>query len=174
MILLYNVFITDKSATGGQWENLGVSYDRGNLNSPNKLEILKYSLASYAVAYPWKKVILNLELDPDYISLDKKQELKDFALNEFKDTEIIYSDRRNLLQQDWVNTYELLNDDIIFYQGNHDHIFFNSSKDYLKNFLELLRGLNDMLFYRLLVLNLFQLYFFLLIDFYLIYPFQMP
>ena len=137
MILLYNVFITDKSSTGGQWENLGVSYDRGNLNSPNKLEILKYSLASYAVAYPWKKVILNLELDPDYISLDKKQELKDFALNEFKDTEIIYSDRRNLLQQDWVNTYELLNDDIIFYQGNHDHNFIDNSTSYLEELDEL-------------------------------------
>ena len=75
MVLLFNVFITNKSATGGQWESLGVGYDRGNLKTYNKLDILKYSLASYAVANPWKRVILNLELDPDYISLDKKQEL---------------------------------------------------------------------------------------------------
>jgi len=137
MILLYNVYITDKSSTKGQWERLGITYDRGNLNNPNKLEILKYSLASYAVAYPWKKVILNLELDPDYISLDKKQELKDFAYNEFKNTEIIYSDRRNLLQQDWINTYKLLDDDIIFYQGNHDHIFIDNSTSYLEELVEL-------------------------------------
>jgi len=137
MILLYNVYITNKSSTKGQWESLGIVYDRGNLEKPNKLEILKYSLASYAVAYPWKKVILNLELDPDYISLDKKQELKEFVYNEFKNTEIIYSDRRNLFQQDWINTYDLLDDDVIFYQGNHDHIFIDNSTEYLEELVQL-------------------------------------
>ena len=132
MVLLFNVFITNKSATGGQWEQLGVTYDRGNLSTPNKLDILKYSLASYAVAYPWKRVILNLELDPDYISLDRKQELKEFVYKTFKNIEIFYSDRRNLFQEDWINTYNLINDDLIFYQGNHDHIFIDSSIDYLK------------------------------------------
>jgi hypothetical protein len=43
MVLVFNVFITNKSATGGQWERLGVSYDRGNLATPNKLDILKYN-----------------------------------------------------------------------------------------------------------------------------------
>jgi hypothetical protein len=137
MILLFNVFITDKSATKGLWESLGVTYDRGNLNTPNKLDILKYSLASYAVAYPWKKVILNLELDPEYISLDKNQELKEFVYNEFKHTEIVYSDRRNIFQQDWINTYDLLDDDLIFYQGNHDHIFIDNSTKYLEELIQL-------------------------------------
>ena len=137
MVLLFNVFITNKSATGGQWEQLGVTYDRGNLSTPNKLDILKYSLASYAVAYPWKRVILNLELDPDYISLDRKQELKEFVYKTFKNIEIFYSDRRNLFQEDWINTYNLINDDLIFYQGNHDHIFIDSSIDYLKELTQL-------------------------------------
>ena len=137
MILLFNVFITDKSSTRGQWESLGVNYDRGNLSRPNKLDILKYSLASYAVAYPWKRIILNLELDPDYISLDKKQELKEFIYSIFKNTEIIYSDKRNLTQQDWINTYDLLNDDVIFYQCNHDHIFIDNSTEYLEELVQL-------------------------------------
>lgn len=137
MVLVFNVFITNKSATGGQWERLGVSYDRGNLPTPNKLDILKYSLASFAVAYPWKRVILNLELDPDYISLDKKQELKDFVYEVFKDTEIFFSDHRNTLQKEWVNTYNLINDDVVYYQGNHDHIFVDSSTDYLKELVKL-------------------------------------
>jgi len=137
MVLLFNVFITNKSSTGGQWEHLGVTYDRGNLSTPNKLDILKYSLASYAVAYPWKRVILNLELDPDYISLDRKQELKEFIHKTFKNTEIFYSDKRNLFQEDWINTYNLINDDLIFYQGNHDHIFIDSSIDYLKELTQL-------------------------------------
>ena len=68
MVLVFNCFITNKSATGGQWERLGINYDRGNLNNPNKLEILKNSLSSYAVAYPSKRVILHIELDPEDIS----------------------------------------------------------------------------------------------------------
>jgi len=137
MVLLFNVFITNKSATGGQWERLGVGYDRGNLSTPNKLDVLKYSLASYAVAYPWKRVILNLELDPDYISLDRKQELKEFIYETFKNTEIFYSERRNIHQKDWINSYKLINDDIVFYQGNHDHIFIDSSTSYLKELVKL-------------------------------------
>ncbi|MEI6880479.1 MAG: hypothetical protein WCK82_04060 [Bacteroidota bacterium] len=137
MVLLFNVFITNKSATGGQWERLGVTYDRGNLDTPNKLEILKYSLASYAVAYPWKRVILNLELDPDYISLDKQQELKEFCTQIFKGKELFYSDRRNVHQQDWIKTYDLINDDVIFYQCNHDHIFIDSSTSYLEELVSL-------------------------------------
>lgn len=137
MVLLFNVFVTNKSATGGQWERLGVTYDRGNLDTPNKLDILKYSLASYAVAYPWKRVILNLELDPDYISLDRQQELKEFATQIFKDSEVFYSDRRNVHQQDWIKTYELINDDVIFYQCNHDHIFIDNSTSYLEELVKL-------------------------------------
>jgi hypothetical protein len=137
MVLLFNVFITNKSATGGLWERLGVTYDRGNLDTPNKLDILKYCLASYAVAYPWKRVILNLELDPDYIPLDKQQELKKFCTQIFKDKEIFYSNRRNIHQQDWIKTYDLINDDVIFYQGNHDHIFIDSSTSYLKELVKL-------------------------------------
>lgn len=131
MVLLFNVFITNKSATGGQWEQLGVTYDRGNLSTPNKLDILKYSLASYAVAYPWKRAIINIQLDEGYNSEENKTNLKDFIYNEFKTTDLIFSDRRNLTQQDWIDAYNLLNDDVIFYQCNHDHIFIDSSDEYL-------------------------------------------
>lgn len=137
MVLLFNVFVTNKSATGGQWESLGVGCDRGNLNTPDKLNILKYSLASYASAYPWKRVILNLEIDPEYISLDRKKELEDFVRHEFSNTELYFSDIRNVTQEDWKKTYELINDDMIFYQGNHDHIFIDSSTDYLEELVAL-------------------------------------
>jgi len=137
MILLFNIFITDKSSTRGQWESLGVSYDRGNLSKPNKLEILKYSLASYAVAYPWKRVIINVQLDEGYNSEENKNNLKNFIFNEFKNADLILSDKRNLIQQDWVDTYNLLNDDIIFYQCNHDHIFIDNSDEYLTELIKL-------------------------------------
>jgi len=137
MILLFNVFITNTSSTLGQWETLGVTYDRGNLSKPNKLEILKYSLASYAVAYPWKKAIINIELDHDYNSEENKNQIKEFVYNEFKDVNLIFSDKRNLHQSDWIKTYELLDDDIIFYQCNHDHIFIDNSTKYLSELVEL-------------------------------------
>jgi len=137
MVLLFNVFITDASATGGQWERLGVGYDRGNLNTPNKLNILKYSLASYAVAYPWKRVILNLQLDGIYNTEENRIELKQFVEEEFKNFDLHFSDIRNKHQEDYFKTYELINDDIIFYQCNHDHIFIDNSTDYLEELIKL-------------------------------------
>jgi len=65
MILLYNVYLTDVPVTGTQWLNLGVYYDRGNLSTPSKVDILLYSLSSFSVI-KWKKVILNIELDYNY------------------------------------------------------------------------------------------------------------
>lgn len=136
MVLLFNVFITDKSSTRGHWENAGITYDRGNLNRPNKLDILKYSLASYAIAYPWKRVILNLEIDPEYLP-GKQEELETYVHQIFKDIDLIYSNKRNLHQQEWINTYTFINDDIIFYQCNHDHIFIDNSTSYLEELIKL-------------------------------------
>ena len=145
MVLLFNVYITGQSSTRGVWEQAGIVYDRGNLDRPNKLDILKYSLASYAVAYPWKRVILNLEIDPNYLPEDRQQELKEFAYNEFKGADIFYSSKRNLTQQEWIDTYSLINDDVVFYQCNHDHVFIDSSTDYLKELVELYKVYGDSL-----------------------------
>ena len=113
MILLYNVYITNSSATGGHWEKLGTGYDRGNLPNYSKLEILKYSLASYAVAHPWKKAIIKIQLDTDYNNKTTKNELQSFIENEFKSTELHFSFTRNIHQEDWIKTYDLLDDDLI-------------------------------------------------------------
>ena len=32
----------------------------------------------------------------------------------------------------WIKTYELLNDDLIWFYCNHHHIFMDSNSDYLK------------------------------------------
>ena len=137
MILLYNVYITNSSATGGHWEKLGTGYDRGNLSNYSKLEILKYSLASYAVAHPWKKAIIKIQLDTDYNNKTTKNELQSFIENEFKSTELHFSFTRNIHQEDWIKTYDLLDDDLILFQGNHDHIFVDSSQDYLNQLTQL-------------------------------------
>jgi len=131
MILLINTFITNESSTGGVWEKIGRGYNRGNLKSDNKLDILKYMISSLAVAYPWKKAIIKVELDESYSLNNEEEKLKEFICNEFSNTELIYSNKRNVVQQDWIDTYDLINDELIYHICSHDHIFLGSSQDYL-------------------------------------------
>ena len=70
MILFVNTFITNENP------NFKLSYQRGNLNTDDKLDIFKYSLASLAVAYNWNKVILKISLDDIY--KHRQQELEEF------------------------------------------------------------------------------------------------
>jgi len=141
MVLLFNCFLTN--TTPNNWDKINVSYDRGNLKNPNKVDIVKYALSSTSKAYPWKRAIINVEIDKNYKTPITKEELEEFVKEEFKGIELYFSHTRNKFQEDWIKTYELINDDFIYYQGNHDHIFFNSSKDYLKDFLDLVKRDNN-------------------------------
>ena len=136
MVLLFNVFITHKSANGNSWDRHNVSYDRGNLNTPNKIEVVKYALSSTAKAYTWKRAIIKIELDSDFSSEKEKNDLEAFVREEFKGIELFFFNTRNKFQEDWIETYDLINDNFIYYQGNHDHIFFNTSNEYLKNIVD--------------------------------------
>jgi len=78
MTLLISCFITDKSGNGGLWDRIGVTQDRGNLRKENKIDILKYTLASFATAYPWKRVIIKTELDDEYESSESKKRFRKF------------------------------------------------------------------------------------------------
>ena len=138
MVLLFNTYITGTPANAHIVGKSG-GLDRGNLSSWDKLTVTKYSLASLAVAYPWSKVILNIELDPEYYSDKDRIELKNFINEEFSSFEIIHSPVRNIYQKQWKETYEDLNNDLIFYLGNHDHIFLDSSNSYLKELVEISR-----------------------------------
>lgn len=131
MVLLFNVFLTDSKA------NQYVIYDRGNLPNSSKLDITKYSLSSLAKAYKWSRAIINVELDPNCYTQKDNLELEKFVKKEFKDVDIIYSSKRNELQSEWQNTYNDINSDLIFYLGNHDHIFMDSSTDYLESLTKL-------------------------------------
>ena len=124
MILLFNVLITDEKPPIVQ-----ISYDRGNLKSYSKIDVLKYCLSSLAVTYPWKKAILNIQLDGHYS--DYQKDIETLINNEFKEFEVVLNWKRNETQQDWIDTYSLFNDDLIWYLGNHDHIFIDNSQEYL-------------------------------------------
>jgi len=140
MILLYNVYITGTPAN----DNIAnLSNIRGNLAYYDKLEIAKYCLSSLAVAYPWSKVILNIELEPSSYNIDDYKKLGDFISNEFKNTNVIFSPERNVYQHQWMKTYDDLDDDIICYFGNHDHIFIDSDNSYLKELVEVSKQYNN-------------------------------
>ena len=131
MVLLFNVFLTVSKA------NQNVIYDRGNLPNNSKLDITKYSLASLAKAYPWSKAIINIELDSNCYSEEDNKNVYDFITKEFKDIEFVYSSKRCELQKEWQALYDVINSDLIFYLGNHDHIFIDSDNSYLKDLVKI-------------------------------------
>jgi hypothetical protein len=123
MILFCNTFITEAKLAGKG------RVVRGNLKSFSNFDIFKYSLASLAVAYDWSKVILKIVLDDCY--KHRQDELEQFIKNNFSQFNLILEWQRNEYQNDWKQSYELLDDNLIWFYCNHDHIFFDSSKEYL-------------------------------------------
>jgi hypothetical protein len=133
MILFCNTFITETKPHIGKGH-----VARGNLKQFSNFDIFKYSLASLAVAYKWSKVILKISLDDIY--KPRQFELANFIREEFKDFEVILKWQRNEYQNDWKKDYELLDDNLIWFYCNHDHIFFDSSQDYLKELTDIMEN----------------------------------
>jgi hypothetical protein len=128
MILFCNTFITEAKPFGKG------NVVRDNLKSFNNLDIFKYSLASLAIAYDWSKVILKISLDDCY--KHRKDELEQFIKDNFSQFNLVLEWQRSEYQNDWKRDYELLNDNLIWFYCNHDHIFFDSSKDYLAELVD--------------------------------------
>ena len=131
MILFCNTFITETTPL------YKLSYQRGNLKSFSNFDIFKYSLASLAVAYDWSKVILKISLDDCY--KHRKDELEQFIKDNFSQFNLVLEWQRSEYQNDWKRDYELLDDNLIWYYCNHDHIFFDSSKDYLAELVDVMK-----------------------------------
>jgi len=130
MIFLNNVYITNEPSP------FSSGYDRGNLPNNDKLDIYKYSLASLSNAYPWKRAIIFFELHEEYH--DREQELIEFIKEEFKGIDLILRNTRNEYVSDWIDTYDLLNDELIWFCCNHDHIYMDNT-DYLENYIHMFR-----------------------------------
>jgi len=133
MILFLNVIFTEQPPispfSNANLNRVYYNYDRGNLSNPDQIDIFKYSLASLAIAYPWSKVILKISLEDKYT--DRKNELQSFIESEFQGFNLVLEWKRNEIQQDWINTYNLLDDELIWFCCNHDHIFIDSSTEHL-------------------------------------------
>lgn len=130
MELLFNVYLTDSPG------NLYSKLDRGNLPQTKKLDVTKYSLSSLSKMYPWEKAIINVELDARIYKEEDYKDLETYISKEFCDIQFIFSRKRACLQNDWIEIYKKLNSNFVFYLGNHDHIFVDSTNEYLLTLLE--------------------------------------
>lgn len=130
MELLFNVYLT--SSPGNSYVNL----DRGTLPTYNKLQVTKYTLSSLASMYPWEHAIINVELDPKVYKNQDYLELENYIDKEFSGIKTTFSRKRISYQKEWADLYEKLNSNFVFYLGNHDHIFVDSTNDYLLTLLE--------------------------------------
>jgi len=128
MILFFNVFITDTHAKG-----VAAYQNREMAKNYDKLDIYKYSLASLSNIYPWKKVIISTKLDENYNC--RREELNNFIKQEFGKYDLIIRDYRNETQEDWQKDVELLDDNLIWFSGNHDHVFIDNDYKYFSRFV---------------------------------------
>jgi hypothetical protein len=120
MILFMNVGICDPSYT---------KYNRGNSPEADKVDILKYTLSSYA-AIPWSKIILYIFLDTNYEH--RWPELERFIEENFNGKAIL-TKNRNLSQSEWQNADKQIDEDIIFFTCNHDHVFIDYNLNTINN-----------------------------------------
>lgn len=133
MIYFCNTFITETKP------KIGKGYlDRGNLRKFTNFDIFKYSLASVSKIYKWSKVILKIELDECY--KHRQDELNQFIKQEFKNCPIHLEWKRNVYQNDWIESFDLLDDRLIWFYCNHDHIFIDSNNNHLVELVEKMKN----------------------------------
>ena len=123
MILLFNACITPSTSS------CNINYDRGILPNFDKIDILKYSLSSLSVI-PWSEAIINIELQSYYKIFEN--EIKKYVNEQFKNIKFIFSNKRAKNQKDWQKLNNLLStksDPLLWYCGNHDHIFMSPNLD---------------------------------------------
>ena len=135
MILYMDIFITD-SALFPNKELVKIE-DKVRKKSKayryqNKLDITKYSLASYA-PYKWSKVIIKYDLDSIYNS----DEFENYCYSLFEDPIIINgrSDNQTKFQESY-KLFENSDDDFVFWVPNNDHPLVMASYDELNKVID--------------------------------------
>lgn len=137
MILFINTFLTESS-----FSTRGVVH-RHKSKYSDKVDVLKYMLASLVDYYDWTRVIINVKLDDCYS--DRKHELHDFINEKFGKYDLILREKRNQWQHEWVEDYSLLNHDLILFSCNHDHVFIDPDPAYFKELAAKFENHNDLI-----------------------------
>ena len=131
MIVIFNVKISNLRF---------FTHQRPNLKSFCRTEIFKYSVASHsAFASLVTKYIFFVELDADLIN--KRDEVEKFISETIDSSKLHLVWKRNNTVADWISCAFLWNDikdDVIWFAGNDDHIFFDYNLDVIKSSVEIL------------------------------------
>lgn len=105
-----------------------------NHRAHSKLEVFKYTLASYSVI-PWKGAVFYIKLDEEFQK--QRQELEEYIYGLFPVNIKIYGFRLDTYEQ-WIEAIRLpgiSNEEWIWFTCNDDHIFIDSSTAYLEKLL---------------------------------------
>lgn len=132
MNLFINVYLTEEL-----FLNKG-NFARQNAKYSDKVDVFKYMLASLQNFYPWTKVIINYELDNYY--LPRFDELENFIQKTFQNYPLVVKHKRNLYQEAWADDYDVFEDDLILFLGNHDHIFIDPDPSYFREVVDIFRN----------------------------------
>ena len=134
MILYFDSYITDIPLSGSKViSNEPLRQSCKNYSMPSKIDITKYTLASYA-HYHWDEVLIRYEVDKisDYEMLDI------FILDLYPHATIMHkrSDSFAAFQEslDLLNSYK---SNWIFYAGNNDQPWIGSTSKYLKKLISI-------------------------------------
>ncbi len=131
MFLFINVFITDERGSPSAYKNLSPTH-----RVHSKFDVFKYTLASYAVI-KWTGAIFYIKLDKKFIH--RKKELEEFIYELFPNNSIIHDYRLDSYEQ-WIQAIQLpeLSDETwIWFAGNDDHPFIDSSLEKLEHLIKL-------------------------------------
>lgn len=123
MLLFFDTYITNKPLV----KSFVVGNDELRKNTPSyampkKIDIAKYSLASYA-PYHWQKVIIRYGFDENH-TVHEKNDFKNYIKKLFPTAEIITGRGPTLTQKDFnvaLQTISALKSSWVFYCPNNDH-----------------------------------------------------
>jgi len=135
MILFVNVYLDEINASP-----LGHPNSRYKLKQYSKQEIFLYTLESYKVI-DWSHVVIYCELSE---SISNQEDYYCKIKNIFPNS--ILFKKRNAYQEEWQTAVELLeelDDDLIWYAGNHDHPYLAPNNVQLNKIVEALNTCDE-------------------------------
>lgn len=129
MILFFDTFITDKPLTQSNVSaNDRLRSKNNSYKMPSKIDIVKYTLTSYA-DLPWTQIIIRYAFSSEY-PISQIKSFEKYVKSLYPRALIIHEQKSILTQKDFKFALDLINgtdDEWIFYSPNNDHPFIGSN-----------------------------------------------
>lgn len=135
MIFLSNVKIINALNPGSIVTRGSYNYCPPWMKMSDKFDVYKFCLLSYSkVQHLFSKIFINVILDEEYEN--RKDELYNFCHSIFDNEKLYFQFGRLDYKSDWQKFFEnnsFDDDENIFFSGNDDHVFIDTSDELLKN-----------------------------------------